>query len=141
MSVMTSGMPNRSAKARAFGRSLSKIAAASAPRVLARTGRCASCAIAPAPITRCELYRSCEILHVFRESDLVRGSRSHLRECLRRWSDGGSRVIGVQNRAKVLASPGSPNCAGLAHPYAMPIAESAQREDGDRSVGRRALLD
>jgi hypothetical protein len=35
----------------AFGRSLSQIAASSAPRILARTGKCANCAIAPAPTT------------------------------------------------------------------------------------------
>src|SRR4051794_16511498 len=51
MSSKASFTPNRSARARAFGRSMSQMASTSTVRIFLSTGRCATWAMAPPPMT------------------------------------------------------------------------------------------
>src|SRR5688572_26125711 len=109
-------MPNRSASARALGRSLSHRATSSTPRIFDSTGRCATCAMAPAPTTP---MRSGAV--VTRPSTRSATTCGSLDRANRRPG-----VVGAKDRAEVLARARSPDRAALAHAHTVPIAAALQ---------------
>src|SRR5512144_3303113 len=118
MSVYVSGMPNRSASARAFGPSLSHRATSFTPRIFARTGRCAICAIAPAPTT--PMRSGAVVERPSRRSDAICGS---LDRANRR-----AGIVGAKDRAEVLTCARSSDRAALAHAHTVPVAAPLEHE-------------
>src|SRR5689334_9336530 len=113
MSVYVSGTSKRSARARAFGRSLSQSASKRTPRIFASTGRCATCAIAPAPTTPMPMG-------AVRPSTVMCGSLDR--------ANGGAGIVGAKDRAEILSRTCAADGAALAHADAVSVATAAQRE-------------
>src|SRR5215217_6713758 len=118
MSVYVSGIPKRSASARALGRSLSQSATSSTPRILASTGRWAICAIAPAPTT--PMRRGAVAERPSTRSAASWGSLDR--------ANGGAGIIGAKDRAKVLTRARSSDRAALAHAHTVPVATALEDE-------------
>src|SRR6476469_5593799 len=113
MSVYVSGTSNRSASARALGRSLSQIASNRTPRIFDSTGRCATCAIAPAPTTPMPMG-------AVRPSTVMCGSLDR--------ANGGAGIVGAKDRAEILSRTRAADGAALAHADAVSVATTTQRE-------------
>src|SRR5688572_24596972 len=123
-----SGTPSRCARAPALGPSLSQIATSCAPRILDSTGRCASCAIAPAPTSPSRMSRVTPAP--------ARFGRYESRISFVDAAHGRTLIIGGENGPEILPCSRAADRAPLTHPYC--VAPSAATECEARNRARAA---
>src|SRR6476469_3710542 len=122
MSSNASGTPNRSARARALGRSMSQIACTSTFLSFRRVGRWATCAIAPPPTIPTRRRSLVLRLAVMRCPPSVEPLEG------RPW------VVGGKNALVVLPRTGAAHRPPLAEADAVPSAGSVRREPRDAAA-------
>src|SRR5580765_2044751 len=74
-------------------------------------------------------------------AQMLTSANARARAALRRRPDRSARIVGLENRAKILAGARAPDRAPLTHADTMPIAHPVERETRERAVGRRRRCD
>src|SRR5712692_11056950 len=124
MSSKASLIPKRSARARAFGRSLSQSARTSTPFIFLRTGRWATCTTAPAP-TIPILSGSVIALTPTRPPASVQALQLR------------PRIIRAEDLPVILSGAGAADGAPLAEPHAVPVAAALGHQPTHPPSGAR----